>query len=102
MLTHHTINGCNLQPGDLFGSGTMSGSGEGSQGALIEITKGGTSPVQISADEERTYLEDGDTVIMRARCKREGSVSIGFGEVTGTVEAAPSADSINRSYRVSG
>jgi fumarylacetoacetase len=102
MLTHHTINGCNLQPGDLFGSGTMSGSGEGSQGALIEITKGGTSPVQISADEERTFLEDGDTVIMRARCKRKGSVSIGFGEVTGTVEAAPSADSINRSYRVSG
>jgi len=90
MLTHHTINGCNLRPGDLFGSGTMSGSGEGSQGALIEITKGGKSPVQISADEERTFLEDGDTVIMRARCKREGSVSIGFGEVTGTIEAAES------------
>ena len=88
MLTHHTINGCNLQPGDLFGSGTMSGSGDGSQGALIEITKGGTSPVQIRADEERTFLEDGDTIIMRARCKRKGSVSIGFGEVTGTVEAA--------------
>jgi fumarylacetoacetase len=102
MLTHHTVNGCNLQPGDLFGSGTMSGSGEGSQGALIEITKGGTSPVQISADEERTFLEDGDTVIMRARSKRKGSVSIGFGEVTGTVEAAPSADSINRNDRVSG
>ena len=90
MLTHHTINGCNLRPGDLFGSGTMSGSGEGSQGALIEITEGGKFPVQISADEERTFLEDGDTVIMRARCKREGSVSIGFGEVTGTIEAAES------------
>jgi fumarylacetoacetase len=91
MLTHHTINGCNLRPGDLFGSGTMSGAGEGSQGALIEITRGGTSPVQISADEERTFLEDGDSVIMRARCKRESCVSIGFGEVTGTVEAAASA-----------
>jgi fumarylacetoacetase len=88
MLAHHTVNGCNLRPGDLFGSGTMSGSGEGSQGALIEITKGGTSPVQISADEERTYLEDGDTVIMRASSKRTGCVDIGFGEVTGTVVAA--------------
>ena len=66
----------------------MSGSEEGSEGALIEITKGGTSPVQISADEQRTFLEDGDTIIMRARCEREGCVSIGFGEVTGTVEAA--------------
>ncbi len=88
MLTHHTVNGCNLQAGDLFGSGTMSGPGEGSQGALIEITKGGTAPVRIGATEERTFLEDRDTVIMRGRCERKGYVRVGFGEVTGTVEAA--------------
>lgn len=86
MLTHHTINGCNLQPGDFFGSGTMSGATEGSQGALIEITKGGSEPVQLSNGETRTFLEDGDTIIMRARCDKEGAVSIGFGEVAGTVE----------------
>ncbi len=88
LLAHHTINGCNLRPGDLFGSGTMSGSVERSQGALIEITKGGTTPVRISADEERTFLEDGDTIIIRARCERRSFVSIGFGEVAATVQAA--------------
>lgn len=85
MLTHHTISGCNLRPGDLFGSGTMSGSTEGSQAALIEITRGGSEPVQLSNGEQRTFLEDGDTVIMKARCEREGFASIGFGKVAGTV-----------------
>jgi len=88
MLTHHTVNGCNLRPGDLFGSGTMSGSTEGSQAALIEITEGGKSPVTLANGETRTFLEDGDTVIMRARCERNDAVSIGFGEVVGTVEPA--------------
>lgn len=85
MLTHHTVNGCNLMPGDFFGSGTMSGSGPGSQGALIEITKGGAEPITLANGETRTFLEDGDRVMMRARCEREGYVTIGFGECAGKV-----------------
>ncbi|MCS5573666.1 MAG: fumarylacetoacetate hydrolase family protein, partial [Pseudomonadales bacterium] len=88
MLTHHTMNGCNLRPGDFFGSGTMSGSVDGSQGALIEITQGGSVPVQLCNGEQRTFLEDGDSIILRAKCVREGAVTIGFGEAIGTVEAA--------------
>ena len=85
MVAHHTVNGCNLQPGDLFGSGTMSGSLEGSQGALIEITRGGAEPIRLENGEERTFLEDGDAVILRAHCEREGAVGIGFGQAVGTV-----------------
>lgn len=85
MLAHHTIGGCNMRPGDFFGSGTMSGSVEGSQGALIEITKGGSEPVSLSNGETRNFLEDGDSIIMRARCERAGTVGIGFGECSGTV-----------------
>ncbi|MDE0441572.1 MAG: fumarylacetoacetase [Gammaproteobacteria bacterium] len=85
MVAHHTVNGCNLQPGDLFGSGTMSGSHEGSQGALIEITRGGSDPIRLGNGEERTFLEDGDTVILRAHCDREGAARIGFGEAVGKV-----------------
>lgn len=90
MVAHHTVNGCNLRPGDLFGSGTMSGSQEGSQGALIEITRGGMAPITLGNGEERTFLEDGDTVILRAHCEREGAVRIGFGEAAGTVLPASS------------
>ena len=90
MVAHHTVNGCNLQPGDLFGSGTMSGEHEGSQGALIEITRGGAEPYRLDNGEERTFLEDGDTVILRGHCDREGAVRIGFGEVVGTVMPARS------------
>lgn len=85
MLAHHTVNGCNLRPGDFFGSGTMSGSTEGSQAALIEITRGGKEPVTLGNGEARTFLEDGDTIILRARCEREGCVSIGFGSCEGTL-----------------
>jgi len=85
LLTHHTMNGCNLQSGDLLGSGTMSGATEGSQGALIEITEGGQRPHTLANGETRTFLEDGDEVIMTARCMRDGFRSIGFGEVRGTV-----------------
>ena len=90
MVAHHTVNGCNLQPGDLFGSGTMSGSRDGSQGALMEITRGGAEPIRLDSGEERTFLEDGDTVILRAHCEREGAVRIGFGEAVGTVLPASS------------
>jgi len=85
MIAHHTVNGCNLRPGDLFGSGTMSGPGEDQTGALIEITRGGQDPVTISTTEQRNFLEDGDTVIMTAWCRRDGYRSIGFGECTGTI-----------------
>jgi fumarylacetoacetase len=88
MLTHHTVNGCNMRSGDLLGSGTMSGQEAGSQAALIEITEGGTSPLKLKNGEERSFLHDGDTVIMNARCDRAGAVGIGFGEVIGTVEPA--------------
>lgn len=85
LVTHHTVNGCNLRPGDLLGTGTLSGPDEGMQGALIEITKGGKHPMSLPNGEQRSFLEDGDTVIMRAWCDREGAVRIGFGEATGTV-----------------
>jgi fumarylacetoacetase len=85
LVTHHTVNGCNMQPGDLLGTGTMSGPVEGSQGALLEITEGGKKPVALSNGETRTFLEDGDAVIMRASCVREGAARIGFGECRGEV-----------------
>ncbi len=85
LVAHHTVNGCNMEPGDLLGTGTMSGPKEGSQGALLEITEGGKKPVTLSNGETRTFLEDGDAVIMRASCEREGSVRIGFGECRGEV-----------------
>jgi fumarylacetoacetase len=88
LLTHHTVNGCNMQPGDLLGTGTMSGPTEGSQGALLEITEGGKQPVALANGETRTFLEDGDTVIMSASCEREGAVRIGFGTCVGEVLAA--------------
>lgn len=85
MVAHHTINGCNLQPGDLIGSGTQSGPGPGEAGALIELSEGGRKPVSLSHGEIRTFLEDGDTVILRGRCERDGFRSIGFGECAGSV-----------------
>ena len=88
MVAHHTINGCNLCPGDLLGSGTQSGSGPGESGALIEITEGGKRPVSLENGEQRTFLNDGDTVILRARAERSGFRSIGFGECAGTVMPA--------------
>ena len=88
MVAHHSVNGCQLQPGDLFGSGTLSSAEPGQFGSLLEITAGGKQPVQLASGETRRFLEDGDEVILRARCKREGHVSIGFGECRGKVLAA--------------
>jgi fumarylacetoacetase len=85
MLTHHTVNGCNLQPGDLFGSGTLSGPTLDQAGALIELTTGGKNPIALSNGEQRTWLEDGDSVVLRGWCEREGAARIGFGECVGTV-----------------
>ncbi|MDB5874181.1 MAG: fumarylacetoacetase [Ramlibacter sp.] len=80
MVAHHTSNGCALDPGDLLGSGTVSGEGEGSQGALLELTVGGSKPLRLeSTGEQRSFLEDGDEVIFSGRCERPGFVPIGFG-----------------------
>jgi len=88
MLAHHTSNGCNLRPGDLFASGTISGREKESRGCLIERTWRGAEPFTLPTDETRSFLEDGDTVILRAFCEREGAVRIGFGECRGTIVAA--------------
>jgi len=80
MIAHHTSNGCNLQPGDLLGTGTISGPDQASCGSLLETTLGGKDPLVLASGEERRFLEDGDEVILRARGRREGCVSIGFGE----------------------
>ncbi|WP_444757619.1 fumarylacetoacetase [Pseudomonas sp. A014] len=88
MVAHHSVNGCQLQAGDLFGSGTLSGAVPGSFGSLLEITEGGKQPVQLASGEVRKFLEDGDEIILRARCVRDGVASIGFGECRGTVVGA--------------
>ncbi|WP_369989759.1 fumarylacetoacetase [Pseudomonas xanthosomatis] len=88
LIAHHSVNGCQLQPGDLFGSGTLSGPVEGSFGSLLEITEGGKHPVELASGEVRKFLEDGDEIILRARCVAEGVASIGFGECRGTIVAA--------------
>jgi fumarylacetoacetase len=85
MVTHHTVNGCNLQPGDLLGSGTLSGPTLDQAGALIELTTGGKNPIALPNGEQRTWLEDGDSVVLRGWCEREGATRIGFGECVGTV-----------------
>ena len=72
MLTHHTVNGCNLKPGDLIGSGTQSGPQPEQAGSLLELTAGGKQPIALPGGEQRTFLEDGDRVILRGWCERAG------------------------------
>jgi fumarylacetoacetase len=83
MVTHHTVNGCNLQPGDLLGSGTLSGPTLDQAGALIELTQGGKNPIALPNGESRTWLEDGDAVVIRGWCEQAGAARIGFGECWG-------------------
>jgi fumarylacetoacetase len=85
LVAHHTVNGCNLRPGDLFGTGTQSGPTPGEAGSLVELSRGGAEPLRIGTDEYRTFLEDGDTVIFRGWCEKPGAVSIGFGDLRGRV-----------------
>lgn len=87
MIAHHTVNGCNLQPGDLLGSGTLSGPEASEAGSLMELTSGGKQPITLPNGEQRSFLEDGDALIMRGWCEREGAARIGLGEVVGIVEA---------------
>ena len=88
IVTHHASNGCNLQPGDLIGTGTLSVAGESGLGSLLEISQGGKAPLSLPNGESRSFLEDGDELILSARCVREGAVPIGFGECTGIVRSA--------------
>jgi len=83
-LAHHTIAGCNVQVGDLMGSGTISGPTPDSYGSLLEITWNATKPLTLSNGEQRTFIQDGDTVIMKGHCEKDG-LRIGFGEVTGKI-----------------
>jgi len=85
MVAHHTVNGCRLLPGDLFGSGTASGPTASEAGALIEIVEGGKKPLTFANGETRTFLEDGDTVVLRGWCEKDGARRIGFGVCEGTV-----------------
>ena len=85
MLTHHASNGCNLQPGDLLASGTISGPTPDSRGCLLEITSRGRDPVTLPDGDTRTFLQDGDEVIMRAWCESGEAGRIGFGECSGVV-----------------
>ena len=87
MVAHHTSNGCNLRPGDLLASGTVSGPSPDSRGSLLERTWRGTEPLALPTGESRRFLEDGDDVIMRGVCERAGFRRIGFGECRGTVSA---------------
>ena len=88
LVAHHTVNGCNLQSGDLFGSGTLSGPGADEAGSLLELAVAGQRPVQLPNGEQRSFLEDGDTLTLRGWCERAGVVRIGLGEVSGTVVGA--------------
>lgn len=85
MITHHTVNGCNLQPGDLLGSGTLSGALPEQAGSLLELSAGGKKTLMLANGETRTFLEDGDAVTLRAYCAREGFRRIGFGDCQGQV-----------------
>ena len=89
-LAHHTSNGCNVCPGDLMASGTISGPSPDSYGSLLELAWKGTRPVQLPTGETRTFLEDGDRVTMTGWCQGEG-YRVGFGEATGKILAAQSA-----------
>jgi len=88
MLTHHTSNGCDMRPGDLIASGTVSGATKDSLGCLIELTGRGAEPIDLPTGEARRFLQDGDEVIFRGYCEREGFRRIGFGECRGIVAPA--------------
>ncbi|WP_338363120.1 fumarylacetoacetase [uncultured Pseudoalteromonas sp.] len=85
MVTHHTVNGCNFMPGDMLGSGTQSGPTHEEAGSLLELSRGGKEKITLSNGEQRSFLEDGDNVIMRGWCEKEGFARIGFGSVESTV-----------------
>ncbi len=88
MVAHHASGGCNLQPGDFLGTGTISGPGRDACGSLVEATLGGKEPIRLASGEERRFLEDGDEIILRARGVREGFATVGFGECRAVILGA--------------
>jgi len=88
IVAHHSANGCNLQPGDLIGTGTLSTESDGGLGSLLEISRGGKQPIDLPSGESRSFLEDGDEITMRAWCEGDGGPRIGFGECIGRVVTA--------------
>ena len=88
MIAHHTCGGCNLEPGDLIGTGTISAPTPDGYGSMLELTRGGREPVTLSSGETRKFLEDGDEVIFHAYARRDGFVQIGFGECRGRIVGA--------------
>lgn len=89
MLAHHSVSGCPLRTGDLFGSGTISGEEPGTQGSLLEQIQGGKVALKLNGGEERKFLQDGDTVAIRGWSGEEGAL-VGFGEAVGTILPAVS------------
>jgi fumarylacetoacetase len=85
LVAHHTVNGCNLEAGDLLGSGTQSGPNPDEAGSLLELTVGGKQPLTLESGESRTFLADGDRLTLKGWCEKPGHARIGFGEVTGCV-----------------
>jgi fumarylacetoacetase len=88
LVAHHTATGCNLQPGDLLGTGTQSGPGPDQGGSLLELSNGGRTPLRLPNGETRAFLQDGDTVILRGYAEAPGRRRIGFGDCAGTIEPA--------------
>ena len=88
LVAHHTVNGCNLRAGDVLGTGTLSGPAPEQGGSLLELTQGGKQPLTLANGETRTFLQDGDTIILRGACEAAGVRRIGFGECRGTLLAA--------------
>jgi fumarylacetoacetase len=88
MVAHHTSNGCPLRPGDLIGSGTISGPDRDNRGCMLELTWRGSEPIRLPNGEERTFLEDGDELTLTGYCERAGFVRIGFGSCAGTITPA--------------
>ena len=80
LVTHHMSSGCDLRPGDLLGTGTLSGPARDSWGSLAELTDGGKAPIQLANGETRTFIDDGDEIVMTAHGEQAGCVPIGFGE----------------------
>jgi len=91
-VAHHTVNGCNLRAGDLFGSGTLSDPKPEQGGSLMKLGMGGKNPFPLSTGKTRTWLEDGDSIILRGYCQQEEFRRIGFGECRGTVLSTPASD----------
>lgn len=85
-LAHHTVNGCNITVGDLYASGTISGSESGSFGSMLELTWRGANPIKLNDGSERKFLNDNDTVVMRGSCRKDG-IEISFGECESTLLA---------------